>query len=176
MKMIQMILALSLSSLVMSASARMDPGPGADADIAGFPCMEAGKHGDPQKMKERIGDCMAKRAQVVHDKLNLNSDQEVAWKAMETAMKPPADRKRLDIAEMEKLTAPERMEKMIEQMKLHEETMGVRLNAVKEFYAKLSLEQQKTFDKETLAPWKKLGERAKARHAAAMHGDKPGAE
>ena len=121
--------------------------------------MEADGHWDPQKMKGRMAARMAQRAKVLHGKLKLNADQEIAWKDLETAWKPPADQKRLDIAEMEKLTSPERMEKMIERMKQHQEMMGIRLNAVKAFYGKLSPEQQKTFDQETLAPWKKLGER-----------------
>jgi hypothetical protein len=134
--------------------------------------MEADGHGDLQKMKERMGARMAQRAKVLHEKLKLNADQEPAWKAMEAAWKPPAEQKRLDIAEMGKLTAPERMEKMIERMKQHQETMGIRLNAVKAFYGMLSPEQQKTFDEETLAPWKKLSERIKG----AKRGAKPGTQ
>lgn len=170
MKLTKMVATLAISSLVISASAQTGSSPGAAPDLGAGPCMGSYGHVDPQQMREHMGARMAQRSKVLHDKLKLNADQEAAWKAMEAAWKPPADQKRLDIAEMEKLTAPERMEKMIERMKQHQETMGIRLNAVKAFYGTLSPEQQKTFDEETLAHWKKLGERRKARRGA-----KPGA-
>lgn len=160
MKPIKTLLALTLSGLVMSASAQMGPGP------EGHPCMEGRGPWGHQSMKEHMGERMAQRAKLLHDKLKLNPDQEEAWKALQSTMKPPAERKHLDMAEMEKLTAPERMEKMLEQMKQHQEAMGTRLQAVKAFYAKLSPEQQKTFDQESLAPWKKFAERRNAKRDA----------
>lgn len=159
MKPIKTLLALALSGLVMSAFAQMGPGSAAGPDSHN--CM-----GGHQSMREHMGERMAQRAKVLHDKLKLNPDQEEAWKTLQSAMKPPAEHKRLDMAEMEKLTAPERMEKMQEQMKQHQEAMGTRLQAVKAFYAKLSPEQQKTFDQESLAPWKKAAERRNAKRGA----------
>jgi len=154
-----MLLALALSGLAMGASAQM--GPGAESGHMGFgPCAEGGQW-KPEKM-QRMAARRAAHAKELHDKLQLNAEQETAWKTMEAAMKPAAERKRLDIAEMEKLTAPERMEKMIERMKQHEATMGARLDAVKAFYAVLSPEQRQIFDRETLAAWKKRSEKYRA--------------
>jgi hypothetical protein len=159
MKPMKTILALALSGLMMSAFAQM--GPGANPDPGSGPYMGAmgdGGYMQPEQMRERMGARMAERAKELHDKLKLNADQDAAWKAMVAAWKPPTDQKRLDIAEMEKLTAPERMEKIMERLKQHEETFGMRLEAVKTFYNKLSPEQKKTFDQETLDNWKKRNE------------------
>lgn len=106
------------------------------------------KH-DPAKFKER----MEKRQAELRDKLKLTQNQEAAWKTFTASMAPAADRaKRPDRAEMEKLTAPERMEKMLERSKQRQDAMAARLQAVKKFYAQLTPEQQKVFNDEFAKP------------------------
>ena len=101
------------------------------------------KH-DPAKFKEH----MEKRQAELHDKLKLTANQEPAWKAF-TASMAPAERgqaQRPDRAEWEKLSAPERMEKMLERSKQRQDAMATRLTAVKKFYAQLTPEQQTVFN------------------------------
>jgi hypothetical protein len=98
---------------------------------------------DPAKFKEHI----AKRQAALHDKLKLTAAQEPAWASYTAAMTPPADMgKRPDRAEWAKLSAPERMEKMLGKMKEREARMTSHLSAMKTFYAALTPEQQKIFN------------------------------
>jgi protein CpxP len=106
------------------------------------------KH-DPAKFKER----MEKRQAELHDKLALTANQEAAWKTFTASMAPAADHaKRPDRAEWDKLSAPERMEKMLDRSKQRQDAMATRLQAVKKFYAQLTPEQQKVFNDEFAKP------------------------
>lgn len=102
-----------------------------------------GKSGE--QMKER----MAKRHAALHDKLKLTAAQEPAWKTFTDAMMPTDMPQRPDHAELAKLPAPERMEKMMGLMKDREQRMEKQLAALKTFYATLTPEQKKVFDAET---------------------------
>jgi len=98
---------------------------------------------------ERMEKMHEKHLATVHDKLKLTAQQETAWKKF-AANKPMLDKTaRPDPAEMQKLNAPQRMEKGIEHMKAMETKMAEHLAALKEFYAVLTPEQQKTFDEQT---------------------------
>jgi Spy/CpxP family protein refolding chaperone len=97
-----------------------------------------------ERMKER----MQKRAAELHDKLKLNASQESAWNAYVAKMTPAAMPARPDRAELDKLSAPERMDRMLERMKVREQRMSQRVAATKEFYATLTPEQQKVFDQQ----------------------------
>ncbi len=103
---------------------------------------------DRAKFQERMKERMAKRQAELHDKLKLTAEQEPAWKSFTEKMKPANPPTRPDRAEMDKLTAPERMERGLAMMKEREKIMADRLTAVKEFYAVLTLEQQKVFNAE----------------------------
>lgn len=92
--------------------------------------------------KERI----ARRQAVLHDKLKLTGTQEAAWKTYIAAATPPAPPARPDRAQWEKLSAPERMEKMMTMMKAREGHMATHLAAMKTFYATLSPLQQQIFN------------------------------
>jgi hypothetical protein len=87
-------------------------------------------------------------------KLKITASQEAAWTTFTEAMKPPAGMmgKHPDRAEMDKLTTPERIDKMRAMHKEHmaemEAAMDKRADATKTFYAALSTEQKKTFDAE----------------------------
>jgi protein CpxP len=98
------------------------------------------------KFAERMKARMEKRAAEMHDKLHLNASQEAAWNAYIAKMKPATPPSRPNRAEIDKLTAPERMEFMLSRMKEHEQKMADRVAATKEFYAVLTPEQKKIFD------------------------------
>jgi Spy/CpxP family protein refolding chaperone len=146
---------------------------------AGEPGMQQGmgdhaKHdGMMKKMKEMRGAHMAKRQAELKAKLKITPEQEASWTSFTAAMAPPAmqrpDRAAVH-AEMEKLTTPERIDKMQAMRAQHQATMKThmdkRAEATKAFYSTLSADQKKVFDTETL-------KFAQHRHEA-MHGGNKG--
>jgi hypothetical protein len=113
----------------------------------GGPGMERNWHNGQlnERTKERFG----QRHAALHDKLKLNAEQEAAWQNYTTATMKNLTPPNWNPAEMAKLTAPDRMEKMLERMRERESQMTAQLNALKTFYATLSPEQQKIFNAET---------------------------
>ncbi len=117
---------------------------------------QAGHHGkhrhDPAKMQARI----AKHQAELKAKLALTPAQEGAWSAYTAALQPQArnaaqrpDRAAMR-AEFEKLTTPQRIDKMnalrSQRMAEMNAAMVKRGDATKSFYAALSADQQKVFD------------------------------
>lgn len=108
---------------------------------------------------ERMQERMAARQEQLHKDLKLTPAQEPAWKTFTEKSGPKADWKRPDPEAMNKLTAPERMEKMMEFSKQHQAAMGERLEAMKTFYAVLTPEQKKVFDEHHAGPRSGKGRR-----------------
>ena len=111
-----------------------------------------GRH-DPAKMQA----WMAKRQAALKEKLKITPAQEPEWTRFTAAMQPPAGGwgQRLtpeQRAEIDKLTTPERIDKMramrTQRMADRTAAMDSRGAATKVFYAALSPEQQKAFDAE----------------------------
>lgn len=109
-----------------------------------------GMHGsdgmDHAKMAEKMKAGMAKHQKELHDKLKLTAAQEPAWKTFTDAIAPGDMPARPDRAAMEKLSAPERMEKMLTLSKERQGKMEGHLAALKTFYATLTPEQKKVLD------------------------------
>ena len=97
---------------------------------------------DPARMEKMHEQRMA----ALHDKLKLTAQQEPAWKKFAVQQPMPGQLKRPDPAEMDKLNAPQRLEKGLEHLRAMEARLAEHLAALKEFYAVLTPEQQKTFD------------------------------
>jgi hypothetical protein len=98
-----------------------------------------------QDMKENI----AARHERLHKALKLTEAQEPAWQAFIAKAAPEGwAEQHADAKEFDKLTAPERMEKMLEHAQKRQEFMSQRLADLKVFYAQLSPEQQKSFDEQ----------------------------
>lgn len=113
---------------------------------------------DPAKMEQMHARHLAE----LKAKLKITPEQESAWNTFSSAMKPPTDAmKRPDMAELDKLSTPERLDKMQALRKQHmaamDSAMEQRDQATKTFYAALNAEQKKIFDNEH------------ARHAKKMH-------
>ena len=134
----------------------MGPG-GAGGPMMGAssPMQQGGKMGMRGKMdSSRMETMMAKRQAELKAKLKLSGEQEAAWTTFTTTMKPPAamDHKRPDRAEMDKLTTPERIDKMhalrTERMATMNAAMDKREEATKALYAVLNADQKKVFDAE----------------------------
>ena len=128
------------------------------------PQMQDKMHrGDHSSMRERMfgnhQERMAKRQAELKTKLKITPAQEGAWTTFTAAMKPPAGGMmgmRHDPkvkADMDKLTTPERIDKMramramrAERMTTMNAEMDKRGAATKAFYAVLSSEQKAVFD------------------------------
>ena len=106
-----------------------------------------GGHGgmfDPAKMQE----FQARRLADLKAKLKLTPAQEGAWTTFTTELQPPAPGPYPDRGEMEKLTTPQRLDKMREMRAAHAAFADKRDASIRTFYGTLSAEQQKTFDTE----------------------------
>ncbi len=108
-----------------------------------------GRNWDGGKFNDRMKERFSQRHAALHEKLKLNAQQEAAWQTYTAATMTNLSQQRWNQTEMAKLTAPERLEKMMERMKERESQMAAQLSALKTFYATLSPEQQKIFDTET---------------------------
>ncbi len=119
------------------------------ADSNEEPMMRPGPEKSmPSKRGGDMREQMAKHHAHLHDKLKLNAEQEAAWKTYTAAiMKKPEDLMHPDHAQMAALSAPQKMEKMIEMMQKGTEHMQAHLAALKTFYAALTPEQQAIFNK-----------------------------
>ena len=122
---------------------------------ASSPMQQGGRMGMRDKMDStRMEAMMAKRMGDLKAKLKITGEQEGAWTTFTTAMKPPAamGQKRPDRAEMDKLTTPERIDKMHALRAEHTATMNAAMDkheeATKTFYAALNADQKKVFDAE----------------------------
>lgn len=117
--------------------------------MEGGPMMGQGQRGPGSgPMQERMAERMKQHQQQLHDALKLNPDQEKAWvKFQESHVGGPGPMaQRPDPAEMAKLNAPERAEKMLEMMKQRQSGMEQHVAAMKTFYGQLNAEQKKTLD------------------------------
>jgi hypothetical protein len=142
-----LLVAGSLASLALGATAQMGPAP--DDHAAGLG-MHQGHMMSPEHMEARLN----KHLTELKAKLHITAAQEPVWTAFSVAMKPPvsalsAPPKHVD---MEKLTTPERIDAMRQMRAQHEEVMkpymDKRDEAIKALYAALDAQQKKTLDAE----------------------------
>ncbi|MYM41614.1 Spy/CpxP family protein refolding chaperone [Duganella qianjiadongensis] len=113
----------------------------------------AGQHGMPDRaqMQAKMADMFAKRQARLHDLLKLTAQQESAWATYQAAIKPAAgDRAWPEHGAAAKLTAPERLSKMLEHHKQRQAKMEAHLAALNTFYGQLSSEQKAVFDDHTM--------------------------
>lgn len=155
------------------------PAPNAPAPAtANAPAPKPHKHGprhdqrgpSPEERQAR----MAQRAETFKQKLQLTADQEPAWTAFTTSMRPPEGRPhaRLSPEGMDKLTTPERIDRMRAMRAQHAAEMDRRDEAVKTFYAALTPAQQKVFDAEGARMHHRMGPRGDGPRADGPHGPK----
>lgn len=140
------VVAAMLATLGLAAQAQTPPP--APAPAAG-PGMMHDHHGrmDPARMQERMQERMTKRLGALKQKLQITPAQEGAWTTYTAALKP-TNFQRPQRGEFEKLTTPERIDRMRALRSAHQAEMDKRADATKVFYAALSPEQKKVFDTE----------------------------
>jgi protein CpxP len=129
---------------------------------------EMGMRHDEGRMHERMTKQMEKQQAELKAKLHLAPAQEAAWNAYVEGTKLPAKSvdHHMNRDEFAKLTTPERLDKMNAAHEANFKTMQTHMKqrdeATREFYKKLSVEQQKVFDAETLrGPSHMMGSKGK---------------
>lgn len=103
--------------------------------------------GFEQRMERRQA-YHAQREEALHDKLNLSADQETAWKAFVESKPNVGPKRSFKRGAIVNMSAPERMETILEHMQDRQTRMVERLEEIKKFYSVLTPEQQKIFDDE----------------------------
>ena len=112
---------------------------------------EHSQRATPEQRQAKMEEMYAKRQARLHDQLKLTAQQESAWAAYQSAVKPaPRTGERPPRGEFAKLSSPERLSKMIEKTKLREGQMQQRLTALTAFYNQLTPEQKAAFDQHSM--------------------------
>ena len=140
-----LILAGLLATLALASNAQTPPAPPAAGSAPGMAREQHGRF-DPARMQERV----ARRLAELKQKLQITPAQEGAWTAYTAALKPDANFVRPQPGELEKLTTPERIDRMRALQVERAARMDKRFDATKTFYAALSADQKKIFDAATL--------------------------
>src|SRR5436190_21462464 len=131
------IAALGLGTIAAAAPNQVAQAPGTSLQSGA-----TSQHGE--KFAERA----AKRQAALHDKLVLTSAQEPAWQAFVARMQGTAAARPDVLPGAKPLTAPERAERKATFLQVAQQQAASRVQPIKDFYAVLSPEQQKIFDKE----------------------------
>jgi protein CpxP len=100
---------------------------------------------DPARREAR----MQKHFAEMKAKLRITAEQEGNWNTFVASMRPPEGGmkgQRPDRAEFDKLTTPQRIDKMREMRARHQAEADRRGDSIKTFYATLTPAQQQTFD------------------------------
>lgn len=124
--------------------------------------MNADKADDKPRCEARHGQDMKAKWEARHaarltdlkEKLKLVPAQEAAWQAFTQSAKPglmaPGGDRQAMRASFAKMTAPQRMDAMLEKADTRRAHLAARAEAVKAFYAQLTPEQQAVFDAESM--------------------------
>lgn len=148
----QQLLAAALVAAFGASAIAQTPAPATPA----APRTEMQAHRgamDPAKAQERrarMEERIAKRLAAFKQKLKITTAQEGAWTAWTTAMKPAERGARPDRAEWQRLSTPERIDRMRVLRTARAAEMDRRGEATKSFYAALDAEQKKVFDAEAI--------------------------
>ena len=132
--------------------------------------MHAGEKMHPMmgghKMDERRETRHLKHLEELKVFLQLQPSQETAWNTFVAVMKVPMKRPApLQSSEIEKLTTPERIDKMMALKSERDTNLAQRMAATKTFYATLTPAQQKVFDTHT----QKFMQKGPMGHHGKMH-------
>ncbi len=138
---------LITASLLTGLSSMAQTGP--TSDTTATP-PGARQTGPMQKMHDMMGHRHAKHLEALKASLKLKPEQESQWTAFVGSMKPHnLEQHHMAMADMDKVTTPERIDKMTALKTQRDAEMQKRGDATKTFYATLSDEQKKTFDQHT---------------------------
>lgn len=129
---------LGLGTASLAAQAQDTPPAGRHASAANM-----------EQMQAKMADMFAKHQAKLHDALKLTAQQEPAWATYQAAIKPTPPTGTPPVRGA-KLSAPERLSKMIEMTKQHTAKMESTLPALTAFYNTLTADQKAIFDKHAM--------------------------
>ena len=135
-------IVIAVASLGLGGAALADSGPNSTSTGGRCHWGAFGSHG------ANSGERMAKRQAALHDKLSLLPTQEAAWKTFTDKLQATVP-VRAEAAPVATMTAPERADRMAAFLQTAQQQAATRAQAVKDFYAVLSPEQQKIFDSQS---------------------------
>ena len=145
----QLLVATLVAGFGAIASAQTPPPGGPGGPGMGGPGMHHQHGGDHQMGRfdpARMQEHMARREAMLKQKLQITPAQEPAFNAFAAAMRPPANWKRPDRGELQKLPTPERIDRMRALRAERNAMMDKRADATKAFYATLTPYQKGAFD------------------------------
>lgn len=99
-----------------------------------------------QDWAARMAEHFAARQARLHDALKLSAAQETAWTTYQNAIRPQTPPAHPDRAAFKAMSAPARLQAMIDLAKQHTAQMEQRLPALTAFYDQLTPEQKQVFD------------------------------
>ena len=154
------LVAVSMNAIAQNQSTptqHMHPMPPGAMFMQGMIPPQMAEQHMAQKQSRRAEN-RAKRLQELKVFLQLQDNQEADWSTFSAALQSPMARPPLmNPAEMEKLTTPERIDKMMAMKAAREAQINSRMNATKTFYASLNPQQQKVFDTHASRAMKRHG-------------------
>jgi periplasmic protein CpxP/Spy len=107
----------------------------------------------------------AERQAALKATLGITAEQEPAWNAFVARTAPEArPHRRADREDWEKLTTPERLDKMQAHQAERAASMTARIDATRSFYSALTPEQQQRFDAQAQPHLQRAGMHGKHRH------------
>jgi len=134
------------------------------------PSRSAQPTGPMQKMHDAMVRRHEKHWEELKASLKLKPEQESQWTAFTNSMKPHSlEHHAMTMADMDKLSTPERIDKMAGLKAQHDAEIQKRGDATKAFYATLSEEQKKTFDQQTAKFMHRMAERHHGGPRQMMH-------
>jgi hypothetical protein len=142
------VAALSIGAAAIGAQAQTQ----APAQNGAAAQNAARPHLTPEQRQAKRAEFAARREAKLHADLGITSGQESAWQSFVAAMQPAANGQRgqqFDRAAWTGLSAPQRMQKMIDMQKQHTARMEQQLSALNSFYSVLSPQQKQVFDTES---------------------------
>ena len=173
-----------LASATFAASAQTPPPSNVPPAItqAASPAQADQRAHKPRDGKgfERMQERRAKHLADLKAKLKIDASQEGAWSTFTSAIQPPAppaqrpDRAAMR-AEFEKMTTPQRLDRMQARQSERAARFAQRADATRSFYAALTPAQQKTFDVEGMrfGPRGAHGEHGPHQGHQGPHGHRP---
>jgi len=144
-----LLAATLVASLGLAAVAQPAPAPAPGGQAMQHRQMDPARM---QEMRARMDQRMNERLEFFKFKLKITPAQEGAWTSWASAIKPTGARpqQRTDRAEMERLSTPERIDRIRAMRSARQAEMDKRFDATKTFYAQLNAEQKKEFDETSM--------------------------
>lgn len=143
-------LAVALMAAAAAAATAQTPMP-ASGEASAQASEQRANPREADRRAERRAERHAKHMADLKQHLQITSAQEGAWNQFVSAMQPPAHPPEpgADRHAFERLTTPERLDRMQAMHAERQNRMAARNQAIKQFYSQLSAEQQKVFDQQT---------------------------